>query len=158
MGENDGGVTFRVARAEDVVAIMRSRSTDAEWGPADHRTRSYLEGRHHPQSALPARTAFLAMKDDKVLGYIAGHLTQRYDCDGELQYLWVAPSDRGRDIATRLLELLALWFSEQPARRICVDVLPDNSRARSFYMRHGARELNPNWMCWDDITTCVPRT
>lgn len=97
----------------------------------------------------------MATREQEVIGYIAGHLTRRFDCDGEVQYLWVAPAHRGSGIATRLLEALAEWFCGQGAHCVCVDVVPDNVRARAFYARHGARELNPHWMVWDDIGSCT---
>lgn len=151
MVESMGGFTYREATAADVPNIARSRASDPEWGPADPRTASYLEGKHHPQRALPARVAYLALQGDEVVGYIAGHLTQRYDCDGELQYLWVAINHRRAGIATQLLRLLAQWFKERAAVRVCVDVSPDNSSARSFYAHFGAVELNPHWLVWYDI-------
>lgn len=144
-------LTYREATVSDVPAIERGRAADLEWGPADPRTASYLEGKHHPQRALPTRVAFVALDGHAVVGYIAGHLTQRYDCDGELQYLWVAVDHRRGGVATSLFRLLARWFVDQRATRVCVDVLPDNSVARSFYARHGATELNPYWLVWSDI-------
>jgi GNAT superfamily N-acetyltransferase len=54
-------------------------------------------------------------------------------------------------VATQLLRRLAEWFVSQGARRICVDVQPANRSARAFYARHGATELNPHWMVWEDI-------
>jgi len=30
---------------------------------------------------------FIALNADSIVGYIAGYLTRRYECDGELQYL-----------------------------------------------------------------------
>lgn len=145
------GVIYRQASLADVPAITRSRASDVEWGPADPRTAAYLEGKHHPQKALLPRAIFVALQDSSVLGYIGGHLTERYKCDGELQYLWVAQDQRRAGVASDLLRLLADWFSEQQASRICVDVLPDNARARAFYARHGAVELNPHWLVWNDI-------
>ena len=144
-------IRYREVTPADVPGIMHSRSRDPDWGPADPRTGAYLAGDHHPQRALPPRTGFLALQDDGVVGYIAGHLTRRFECDGELQYLWVAPDYRKQGIASRLLELQAEWFLGQDAGRICVDVLPDNTAARSFYGRNGAETLNPHWLVWPDI-------
>lgn len=147
--------SVREATPSDVAAIMRARAADAEWGPADPRTGAYLEGIHHPQQALAPRIALIALDGEDVVGYIAGHLTRRYGCDGEVQYLWVAIERRSHGIATHLLRRLAKWFADRSASRICVDVLPDNARARSFYMRLGATELNPHWLVWEDIRELV---
>jgi ribosomal protein S18 acetylase RimI-like enzyme len=112
----------------------------------------YLEGKHHPQHALAPRVMFVCTQRDSAVGYIGGHLTRRYDCDGELQYLYVARQHRRSGIAGELLSLLAAWFSEQKASRICVDVEPDNTNARAFYAHHGAVELSAYWMVWTDVT------
>ncbi|MGI9627785.1 MAG: GNAT family N-acetyltransferase [Longimicrobiales bacterium] len=145
-------LTYREATPEDVPKIVRSRADDLNWGPADPRTGRYLEGDHHPSHALGPRTIFVCTVGDEVAGYIGGHLTRRYDCDGELQYLWVAPDHRRLGVASSLLRLLAEWFGALGALRVCVDVLPDNARARSFYKRHGAEDLNPHWLVWENIT------
>lgn len=62
-------------------------------------------------------------------------------------------ADRRRGVASRLLHRLSQWFAGRYAPRVCVDVEPSNAVARKFYARHGARELNPHWFVWDDITT-----
>jgi GNAT superfamily N-acetyltransferase len=116
---------------------------------------AYLEGRHHPQHALGPRAAYLATVDGAVAGYIAGHLTRRYGCVGEVQYLYVAPAHRRAGIASRLLRQLVQWFEAQEAVRICVDVNDDSPGARAFYVSQGARPLRPHWMVWPDISTVV---
>ncbi len=87
-----------------------------------------------------------------MVGFIAGHLTSRYGCDGELQWMDVIPEFRRRSVASELLRRLAKWFAEQGASRICVDVDPANKIARSFYTKHRAEHLNPHWLVWSDIT------
>jgi len=82
---------------------------------------------------------------------VAGHLTRRHGCDGELQWINVIPERRGSGIASELLRLLAGWFVEQKAFRICVNVDPSNAVARAFYIRHGAEKLNDHWLVWNDI-------
>lgn len=153
--DKTNGIDYRQATAADIAALIQSRAADLEWGPADPRTGSYLEGLHHPGGALPPRVIYLASEGSSVVGYIGGHLTTRFECDGELQYLWVAPNERRGGVASGLLRSLAGWFTEHGAARICVDVLPDNQRARSFYSRYGAVELNPHWLVWDDIGRSV---
>ena len=78
-------------------------------------------------------------------------MTRRYDCEGELQYLYVAPPHRRNGIASELLTLLAGWFTERDASRVCVDVEPDNATARTFYACRGASDLNPHFLVWGDI-------
>lgn len=70
-----------------------------------------------------------------MVGLVAGHLTRRHACDGELEWINVIPERRGGGIASALLRKLAAWFAEQKASRICVDVEPSNFAARRFYKR-----------------------
>jgi GNAT superfamily N-acetyltransferase len=129
--------------------MAASRNGDPEAGPADPRMAGYLEGLRHPREALPPRTGYVALEGDRIVGYITGHLTRRYQCDGEIQYLYVAPPHRRTGVATGLLRELFLWFKEQDAWKICVDVEPDNAGARAFYGRNGAVPLNRGWMVWN---------
>jgi ribosomal protein S18 acetylase RimI-like enzyme len=62
---------------------------------------------------------------------------------------------RRRGVASELLRHLAKWFAEQGASRVSVDVDPTNKVARSFYMKHGAENLNPHWLVWSDIKSFV---
>jgi ribosomal protein S18 acetylase RimI-like enzyme len=94
---------------------------------------------------------YVAADAQAIVGYIGGHLTERYGCDGELQYLYVTPGHRRSGIASRMLQSLWHWFGEREASRICVDVEPDNAVARRFYVSHGATYLNSHWLVWPDI-------
>lgn len=116
---------------------------------ADGRMLQYLLGKHHPQQALAPRVMWMALEGDHPIGYIAGHLTRRFDCAGELQYLYVLPAHRGGKIAAGLLRQLARWFVEHGARRVCVDV--GSERARRFYTRHRPADLRKHWLVWEDI-------
>ena len=115
----------------------------------------YLEGLHHPQHALMPRVMYVALENDSAVGYVAGHLTQRYACDGKLQWIYVIAEHRRRRVASELVRLLALWFATQKASRICVNVAPANAGARRFYARHGAENLNEQWMVWSDISSAA---
>jgi ribosomal protein S18 acetylase RimI-like enzyme len=83
------------------------------------------------------------------------HLTRRYECDGELQWINVVPAYRGQGIAADLLAKAAGWFAVMKASRICVDVDPANTVARRFYQRHGAEPLNAHWLVWPDIRSVL---
>jgi len=144
-------VTYRAASVADVAGMAKCRTADRAAGPADERIALYLEGKHHPQQALLPRIAYVATISNEVVGYIAGHLTRRYDCDGELQHLYVVPAQRRAGVAGELLSRLATWFAGLGARRICVNVEPENAGARAFYARHGAQPLSKNWYVWNDI-------
>jgi len=146
-------VQYRRAKTFDVPGLAELRGEDEAGGASADRMSRYLAGHHHPRHALPPRAMWLAAHRDVPIGYVAGHLTRRYQCDGELQWLYVVPPHRGLGIATRLVSLLAEWFVQQGAVRVCVDVGDD--RARPFYRRLGAIDLNPHWMVWDDISHVV---
>ena len=101
------------------------------------------------------RAGYVAAAGEEIVGYIAGHLTERYHCEGEVQYLFVATAYRRTGIAHELLRMLARWFLEQRARHVCVDVNEDSPSARPFYVRTGASDLRPHWMHWPDISVLL---
>jgi len=146
-------MTVRVATARDIPAMARLRAETS--GTADRweeRITGYLDGSVNPQQALAPRVAYVACAGDDVVGLIAGHLTRRFACDGELEWIDVAPSARGTGVAATLLRRLAVWFGEQGARRVCVNVAPDNLPAVRFYTRLGAEPLTEFFRVWPDIT------
>lgn len=145
-------VLYRPATLRDVSDMARLRRE--RWANApdwEQRIADYLSGEHHPRQALHPRIAVVAEHGDEVIGFIAGHLTRRYHCEGELQWINVVESQRRQGIATGLLRELAGWFTDYNAHRICVDVQPRNIGARAFYARHGAEPLNDHWMVWNNI-------
>ena len=143
-------IRYREATVDDVLDLERMRNADGEW-PADPRMARYLRGEHHPQKALDLRVMYLAEDSERMLGYIGGHLTERLDCDGELQYLYVTPEHRRTGVASQMFRLLIQWFDGQGASRICVDVEPDNHGARGFYRRNGATDLDSHWLVWSGL-------
>jgi ribosomal protein S18 acetylase RimI-like enzyme len=145
-------VIYRQVDKSDIPAIAQIRAT--EWGEEEYwrvRISQYLDCELHPRHALMPRVIYVALEGDSLVGFIAGHLTRRYACDGELQWINVIPASRGSGIAPELLRRLGAWFTEQKASRVCVDVDPANTTARHFYMRHGAEKLNEHWLVWNDI-------
>jgi len=113
---------------------------------------AYFDGQHHPQHALSPRTGYVALVDERVIAYVAGHLTERHGCDGELQYLFVAPAFRRMGIARELVRMLAKWFETQQARKICVGVANDSAlETKPFVEALGAVPLRRHWYAWQDI-------
>ena len=110
--------------------FIRRLLADPAGGSADPRMAAYFDGQHHPQQALPPRVGYVALASDTVIGYIAGHRTTRYGCAGEVQYFFVASANRRRGIASTLLGLLAGWFQEHGAARVCVNVDVESPAAR----------------------------
>jgi GNAT superfamily N-acetyltransferase len=146
-------ILYREATSADVAAMEQSRVGDAEAGAADERMRSYFDGISHPREALLPRTGFVALDNNVVVGYIAGHLTRRFGYQGEVQFLYVAPKYRRQGIAAELLRRMAAWFSVQNATRVCVNVNVDSPQASPFYLSQGASVMNKYWYVWDDITS-----
>lgn len=145
---------YRQAVSTDFPAMARIRA--AEWGEEDYwiwRINAYASGELNPQKALPPRILFVAVEDDEIAGFVAGHLTERYQCDGELEWINVIPAYRGRGIAQQLTRELAAWFVQRNARKVCVDVGSD--AGRGLYTAMGAVNLNEHWMVWDDIGELV---
>jgi GNAT superfamily N-acetyltransferase len=143
---------IRAATLDDVRELASLRAL--EWGEQTYwisRIESYLTGSSSPGQALRERICLVAIQESTLAGFIAGHLTKRHGCQGEVQWLNVRPEHRAQGIAGSLLRALAGWFAEHEAFRICVDVEPENLVARRFYFRHGAKPLNPHWLYWPDI-------
>jgi GNAT superfamily N-acetyltransferase len=143
---------IRPVQDQDVAAMAAIRTR--RWESAtfwQSRIARYLRGEHSPQPALPPRAAFVAVEDGAVVGFVSGHRTRRYGCDGELQWIDVIEDFRRRGIAGDLLLTIAGWFVEQSALRICVNVDPKNLVARRLYSKYGAQPLNEHWMVWEDV-------
>jgi GNAT superfamily N-acetyltransferase len=151
-------IRYREANSSDIPAMARIRS--GNWGTEEYwnsRISAYMNCELHPQHALIPRIIFIALGKETVAGFIAGHLTRRYKCDGELEWIDVIPEYRKSGIASELLRLLATWFVEQKSLRICVDVDPANSTARNFYKKNGAEDLNKHWLVWKDISSVLEK-
>lgn len=149
-------VLYRLADKSHVPAMARIRAGD--WETEEYwkvRISRYMDCELHPQQALMPRVTYVALEDSVPVGFIAGHLTRRYACDGELEWINVIPERRGSGIASELLRKLAAWFAEQKALRVCVDVEPSNIAARRFYKRRGAVDLNAHWLVWNDINVVL---
>jgi GNAT superfamily N-acetyltransferase len=131
--------------------MAECRTTDPAAGAADSRMAAYFDGKHHPHQALPPRTGYVATANGTIIGYIAGHRTQRFGCDGEVQYLFVALQYRRQGIAGGLLRSLAHWFKEQRIAKVCVDVNLTSPGASAFYLSCGATPINKHWYVWQDI-------
>ncbi len=143
---------YRRARRTDVSAMADIRAAD--WGTEEYwrvRMLRYLTYDLHPKDALRPRISYVCVNGESAVGLIAGHLSHRLGCDGELEWISIRPEYRGRGIASELLRRLSAWYVKHHALRVCVDVEPSNGVARRFYRRCGAEDLKPHWMIWKDI-------
>src|SRR3954447_12634089 len=154
-------IIVRPADSTDIpgIAALRAREwqTEAYW---TDRITNYLQGKQSPHDAEPERAAFVALDGTALVGFVAGHRTRRLGCDGELQWINVAEQSRGRGIAAKLICEIGAWFVGESARRICVNVEPDNVVARRIYGRCGAQPLSgrSHWMVWEDSRSMVAVT
>jgi ribosomal protein S18 acetylase RimI-like enzyme len=143
---------YRQAQPSDIPQMAEIRAAD--WGTEEYwreRILKYVTGKLHPREALPERVAFVCVDQERIVGLIAGHLTRRFGCDGELEWISVRPEHRNQGIASQLLRRLAEWFVGYKAATVCVDVEPSNHAALHFYARNGAEDLKPHWMMWKNI-------
>jgi ribosomal protein S18 acetylase RimI-like enzyme len=145
-------MSYRPARRMDIPAMAEIRAGD--WGTAEYwreRIFQYMTHQSNPREALRPRVGYVAVQGERIVDLIAGHLTRRFGCLGELEWISVLPEFRGQGIASELFLRLTKWFVKHEALYICVDVEPTNEIARRFYARYGAEDLKPHWMVWKDI-------
>ena len=150
-------LSIRPVAPADVPAMAAIRAE--KWETQEYwetRIEAYLAGRLAARQALPGFAAFVAVLEGQVVAFAAGHRTARHGCQGELEWINVACERRGSGIAGKLLAAMAGWFVEQNALRVCVDVVPENTAARTLYAKYGAVDLKPNWMVWEDVRTALP--
>ena len=149
-------IQYREANESDIPDLARLRrvvyGTEEYW---NNRISGYMRGEIYPQQALKPRVLYIAYIPGKVVGFIAGHLTQRFKCQGELEWINVDALYGRQGIALKLLRLLAGWFVEQKSSNVCVDVDPANVMALNFYKKHGALHLNKHWLVWNDISVVM---
>jgi GNAT superfamily N-acetyltransferase len=146
-------LVIRVADERDIPAMAAIRAR--EWESLEYwqeRLGGYLRGTHNPQQALPERACWVAVDGDHVVGFVAGHRTRRFECDGELQWINVLPEFRGRGVADQLMGVVLSWFRQNEMNRICVNVTSENAGARRLYSKHGAVALKAGWMEWGDLS------
>lgn len=151
-------IQYRKAEDSDIPGMAKLRSaaygTEEYWS---HRILGYMRGEINPQHARKPRVLYVALNSGTVIGLIAGHLTKRYKCQGELEWIDVDERYRRQGIALDLLLLLSVWFIKQKSSHVCVDVDPSNIAAMSFYKKNGATHLNNHWLVWQDINEVLKK-
>ena len=142
-------ITVRPATLDDLPSMAAIRAREWETEPYWlNRIGNYL--RFASSSQPPPAAVFVAVDDAAVAGFVAGHRTRRHGCDGELEWINVVPERRGQGIAQQLVVSMGQWFAGNGLRRICVNVEPDNARARALYARFGAEPIHKYWLVWED--------
>lgn len=97
----EGAVTYTISEAslDDAEAIteVTMRSHLESFGEPFYtdrvallcRWKGYMLREHHPQKAKLPRTVYKACLEGEIVGYVAGHLTERFGCEGELQSIYI---------------------------------------------------------------------
>lgn len=103
-------IEIRPAEQADIpaMAVIRAQEweTEAYWVS---RIGAYLCAEQSPQQAGRARSVFVTVDEPTVVGFVAGHQTRRFGCDGELQWINVARERRGQGIAAQLIVRMGEW-------------------------------------------------
>ncbi len=110
-----------------------------------------MAGTYHPGFALEDRVVFIAEQSGQIIGFIAGHKTLRFGCDGELQWAFVLPHWQNKGVASSLLAMLRKWFDKRGMKKVCVNASADMA-TRAFYLKQGAVAMNEHWCVWEDIS------
>jgi GNAT superfamily N-acetyltransferase len=151
-------IQYRQAQRADISDMAAIWGIEkGEGGTSEERMMAYFDGLHHPQQALPSRILYVAHEGKSMIGYCAGHLTRRFACDAELQWIYVSAEHRHRGVGAGLLQCLAGWFTQQHAFRVCVNVARFNTVAHHFYARYGAEPMNQYWLVWSDFAAAIEK-
>ena len=75
---------YRTGTAADIPAAARLGLDGKLADASEDRMQRYMASKNRPQHALEPRVLLLAHDGATLVGYIVGHLTKRFDCDGEL--------------------------------------------------------------------------
>jgi GNAT superfamily N-acetyltransferase len=147
----DAGELARVEIASKSKSIPGLFSPiEIDFGRRLERWQSYLSGQSFPQMAKAERIAFKACVDGRTIGYIAGHLTERYGKDAEIESFYVLLEHQRKGTGKKLLLRFVEWAELHRAGSLCVGIAAKNPY-QAFYLKYGGKHLNPHWIYWDDL-------
>ena len=112
------------------------------------RWKAYIRKEHHPRDAKDPRIVYVSIINGEIVGFVAGHLTERLGLEGELQSIYVLPEHQGHGLGTQLVVMLVKWFKKWDATEICVDY---KDGSEDFYIKLGARFNDHGWLVWDNF-------
>lgn len=150
-----------VANEKDIVALtqveIKSKMDSIPECPEEYemdfssrlyRWQTYFIGQS-PQTSKPERIVLKAIDNNQVIGYIAGHLTTRFNLDAEIQSFYILKKEQNKNIGTKLLTEFLKWLIDMDARSLCVGIKPEN-KYKAFYLKYGGQYLNEHWIYWQD--------
>ncbi len=124
---------------------------EIDYSSRHYRWQTYFNGQS-PQTSKSARVVLKMVNNDgKIIGYLAGHLTTRYELDAEIQSFYILKEMQNQNIGTNLLTEFVKWVIKMNAKSLCVGIKPEN-RYKAFYLKYGGQFLNEHWIYWDDTT------
>ena len=97
---------------------------------------------------------YAALAGGRMAGFVAGHLSERFGLEGELQSIYILPGHQRQGLGTKLVIALARWFEKWNARQVCVD---HKGESEAFYLKLGARLNDRGWLVWDDFSKVLPQ-
>ncbi len=150
-------VTLRRATQADLAAVQQlfgalhsfNATLDARFALADGWETVLKEHLGHACDH-PHSLTVLAWADDEPVGLLMldGHTDSplfRHRHWAELVALYVAPSQRGSGLATRLVAAGSAWAHAQGYDRVQLYVTRSNLSAQHFYVRHGFAPVQEVW-------------
>lgn len=111
---------------------------------------NYLTGASSPTAARPERIVFKACTGQRMVGFIAGHLTTRYGKEAEIQSFFVLLENQRAGLGGKLLLQFIDWARRQNVKSMCVGIAASN-KYKAFYLKNGGQYINPHWIYWDDM-------
>ena len=148
------------ARPEDAAALVRvliatkQESFPQPVDPHDldfnfwrDRWQRYLRHGSSAQKSVGDGFAILAKRDSEIVGFAGYHHTRRWNCDAELESIYVRLRWQRRGVGTALLREICQRLRADGSQSLCVGYSPGNPYKR-FYLKHGAVEINPHWAVW----------
>lgn len=131
-------------RFEEFYALIESMISESAFSDALPNKQSiYL------MTLLPNAVVFLAQKDNKLIGFLAG-MTQNYFFSDRLKAMdmgfYVLPEYRGTSAAIRLIERFEEWSVERGAKDICLGqtTAVDIDKTQRFYQHLGYQTVGFN--------------
>jgi GNAT superfamily N-acetyltransferase len=132
-------------KEESIPQLIDNHDRDLDLG--QERWLRYLRDGSTAQKSRGDGFGILAESASDPIGFAAYHHTYRWDCDAELQSLYVRLPWQRQGVGSTLLREVMRQLRAEGSRSLCVGFSSDNPYKR-FYFKHGAVAINPHWAFW----------
>jgi ribosomal protein S18 acetylase RimI-like enzyme len=95
---------------------------------------------YHLFTKFFSSTSFVAEKNQRIIGFLLGFISQDNPKEAYIHLLCVHPRYRGEGIASKLLGEFIETVKKKNIRRISLITKPINKKAISFYRKHGFKD------------------